>query len=75
MSTLDYTIFGFDFNDLNSVNLKPKHFQEIIFEYGQVMYKLGRMETDDKESTKEYNQYCKKKEELTKKIDEFFKKS
>jgi len=47
--------------------------EELIFEFGNVMYKIGRLETDDKKSTKEYNQYCKKREELTKKISEFFK--
>jgi len=47
--------------------------EEDIFEFGHVMYKLGRMETDGKDSTKEYNQYSKKREELTKKISEFFK--
>jgi hypothetical protein len=47
--------------------------EELIFEFGNVMYKIGRLETDGKESTKEYNQYCKKREELTKKISEFFK--
>jgi hypothetical protein len=37
------------------------------------MYKLGRLETDGKETLKEYNQCCKKREELTKIFDELFK--
>ena len=55
--------------------MKVKEFEEIVFEYGHVMYRLGRMETDDQDSTKEYNNYKKKKEELVKLIDEFFKTS
>jgi len=46
--------------------------EEQVYEFGHVMYKLGRMETDEKSSTKEYNQYVKKREELTKIFDEFF---
>lgn len=37
------------------------------------MYRLGRMETDGNSSTKEYNNMTKRKEELAKKFDEFFK--
>lgn len=47
---------------------------EVIFEYGHVMYRLGRLETDEKETTKEYNKLLKQKEELTKQIGEFFQK-
>lgn len=36
------------------------------------MYRLGRLETDEKDSTKEYNKMLKQKEELTKIFDEFF---
>jgi hypothetical protein len=31
------------------------------------------METDDKASTKEYNKFCKDREDLTKEFDEYFK--
>lgn len=48
--------------------------EDLIYEFGHVMYKIGRLETDDKKTTKEYNQYCKKREELTKKFSEFSKK-
>lgn len=44
-----------------------------IYEFGQVMYRLGRMETDEKASTKEYNKLCKEREDLTKEFDEHFK--
>jgi len=50
-----------------------KTFEEKIYEYGHVMYKLGRMETDDKASTKEYNKFLNEKEKLVKFFDEHFK--
>ena len=55
--------------------ISNKELESLIYEFGQVMYKLGRLETDGKESQKEYNQYTKKKEELTKRFDEFFHKN
>jgi hypothetical protein len=50
-----------------------KELEEKIYEFGQIMYRLGRMETDDKASTKEYNKFCKDREDLTKEFDEYFK--
>jgi|GEM_PF-3182140 len=39
--------------------------QDIVFEYGHVMYRLGRMETDGlSSSAKEYSKMSKRKEEL-----------
>ena len=55
--------------------MQNKELEEKIYEFGQVMYRLGRMETDDKESTKEYNKFCKMREEITKDFDEHFKTS
>jgi hypothetical protein len=52
---------------------KNTDLEELIFEFANIMYKLGRLETDGKNTTKEYNQYCKKREELTKVIGEFLK--
>jgi len=49
--------------------------EEKIYEFGHVMYRLGRMETDGKESTKEYNKFCKMREDLTKEFDLYFKTS
>jgi hypothetical protein len=49
--------------------------EEKIYEFGYVQYRLGRLETDGKESQKEYNQLTKKKEELTKFFGEFFESS
>lgn len=51
-----------------------KELEEKIFEYGHVMYRLGRMETDDQASTREYNKFTSMKEELIKEFDQFFKK-
>ena len=47
--------------------------EELIFEYGHVMYRLGRMETDGNASTKEYNKYCVMKEKIVRQIDDYFK--
>ena len=49
--------------------------EEKIYEFGHVMYRLGRMETDGKDSTKEYNKFCKMREDLTKEFIEHFKTS
>jgi hypothetical protein len=53
--------------------MNKREFEEYIYEYGHIMYRIGRMETDENSSTKEYNNMVKKKEELTKIFDEFFK--
>lgn len=62
--------FGFQlqYNDVMS----DKKLEELIYEFGQIMYRLGRLETDGKQSQKEYNQTVKKREELTEIFDEFF---
>lgn len=62
--------FGFQlqYNDAMS----DKKLEELIYEFGQIMYRLGRLETDGKQSQKEYNQTVKKREELTEIFDEFF---
>ena len=53
--------------------MSNKELEEKIYEYGHVMYRLGRMETDGNESSKEYNKFCNQKEKLAKEFDEFFK--
>jgi hypothetical protein len=55
--------------------MENKILEEKIYEFGHVMYRLGRMETDGKESTKEYNKFCKMREDLTKEFIEHFKTS
>jgi hypothetical protein len=52
--------------------MSQKELEKLIYEFGQVMYRLGRLETDGKQSQKEYNQATKKREELTEIFDEFF---
>lgn len=47
--------------------------QDIIYEFGHVMYQIGRCETDEKQSTKDYNKLIKRKEELHKLLDDHFK--
>jgi hypothetical protein len=54
--------------------MKKQDIEEMIYEYGHVMYRLGRMETDGQDTGKEYNKKLKEKEELVKLLDEFFKK-
>jgi len=53
--------------------MKKNELEEMVYDFGHVMYRLGRMETDGNSSTKEYNQMTKRKEELAKQFDEFFK--
>jgi hypothetical protein len=52
-----------------------KDLEAKIYEFGQVMYRLGRMETDGKDSTKEYNKMTKVREDLTKEFDGYFNSS
>jgi len=47
--------------------------EELIYEYGETMKHIGRCETNDKSSTKEYNKLISKKEDLIKKFDIYFK--
>lgn len=47
--------------------------EEKIYEYGEVMKHIGRCETNDKSSTKEYNKLIAQKEKIIKEFDSFFK--
>ena len=47
--------------------------EELIYEYGETMKHIGRCETNDKSSSKEYNKLISKKEDLIKKFDVYFK--
>ena len=49
--------------------------EDLIYEYGETMKHIGRCETNDKSSTKEYNKLISKKEDLIKKFDLYFKNS
>lgn len=55
--------------------MSNKDLEELIYEYGQVLYRLGRLETDGKETQKEYNKLTKRKEELMNLFDDHFKSS
>lgn len=60
---------------MESQENNSSEFQDIIFEFGNVMYRLGRMETDGLDSSeKEYTKMSKRKEELFNIISKFFKK-
>jgi hypothetical protein len=50
-----------------------KELEEKIYDFGEVMYRLGRMETDGNSNTKDYNKMCKRREELTEEFDKHFK--
>ena len=49
-----------------------KALEEAIYEFGAVMYQIGRYETDGKETTKEYNKLVKQKETLKESFEEHF---
>lgn len=55
--------------------MTEKILEELIYEYGSVTYKLGRMETDGQDTHKEYNKNLKRKEELIRQFDEYFKRN
>lgn len=57
------------------ITMTNKDLEAKIYEFGHTMYRLGRMETDGKDSTKEYNKMTKLKEELVKDFDSYFKSS
>jgi hypothetical protein len=55
--------------------MNSKELEELIYEYGHVMYRLGRMETDGNSSTKEYNKMDTQKEDIKKKFNGYFANS
>lgn len=55
--------------------MNTSELEELIYEYGHVMYRLGRMETDDKSSTKDYNKTLSQKEKIVEKFKNYFKTS
>jgi hypothetical protein len=56
---LSPSIFGFNFENIPSSSGKID-IEEAVYEFGQVMYKIGRFETDGKDTNKEYNKLLKK---------------
>jgi len=65
------SLFGFETEDL--ANITSSNMEEVVYEFGNVQYRLGRLETDGRDSGKDYNRLMKRKEELGKIIAEFFK--
>lgn len=57
------------------LTMNNKELEELIYEYGHTMYRLGRMETDDKASTKDYNKVLSQKEKIVEKLKDCFKPS
>lgn len=55
--------------------MSDKDFEELVYEYGHVMYRLGRMETDGNSSTKEYNKFCDMRDKIKKQFDDYFFKN
>jgi hypothetical protein len=64
-------LFGLETEDLETID--QSNIEEVIYEFGNVQYKLGRLETDGRESDKAYNKLTKRKEKLSEIIDKFFK--
>ena len=50
-----------------------KDFENLFYEYGEVMKQIGKAETNDKVGMKEYNKLLSEKEKIVKKFDEMFK--
>ena len=65
------SLFGFETEDL--ANITSSNMEEVVYEFGNVQYRLGRLETDGRDSGKDYNRLMKRIEELGKIIAEFFK--
>ena len=59
----------------NIYTMSNKELEEFIYEYGHVLYKIGRLETDGKETYKEYNKFIKRKEELMNLFNDHFNSS
>lgn len=50
-----------------------KDLEELVYDYGHLQYRIGRMETDDKTGTKEYAKIFDQKDKILNQIGEFFK--
>ena len=52
-----------------------KDLENLIYEFGHIQYRIGRMETDEKSSTKEYSKMLSEKEKAVKIFNEYFKQN
>lgn len=50
-----------------------KELEELIYEFGHVMKCIGKCETDEKTSMKEYTKLISKKDQIIKDFDAYFK--
>lgn len=53
--------------------MSPKQLEELIYDYGETMKHIGRCETNDKSTTKEYNKLISAKEKIIENFDSYFK--
>jgi hypothetical protein len=53
--------------------MNNKELEELIYEYGETMKHIGRCETNDKSSSKEYNKLLSQKEKIVSRFDSYFK--
>jgi hypothetical protein len=53
--------------------MNNRELEELIYEYGETMKHIGRCETNDKSSTKEYNKLLSQKEKIVSRFDSYFK--
>jgi hypothetical protein len=53
--------------------MNNRELEDLIYEYGETMKHIGRCETNDKSSTKEYNKLLSQKEKIVSRFDSYFK--
>jgi hypothetical protein len=53
--------------------MNNRELEELIYEYGETMKHIGRCETNDKSSSKEYNKLISEKEKIISRFDSYFK--
>jgi hypothetical protein len=53
--------------------MNNRELEDLIYEYGETMKHIGRCETNDKSSTKEYNKLISEKEKIVSRFDSYFK--
>ena len=53
--------------------MNNRELEDLIYEYGETMKHIGRCETNDKSSTKEYNKLISEKEKIVSRFDLYFK--
>jgi hypothetical protein len=57
------------------MNMNHETIEELVYEYGHLQYKLGRMETNEQSSMKEYTKTTDQKEKILKQISDYFKQA